>query len=394
MSTNNSKNDKPKKKRYKLQVMDIITIVFTAIILGIMGFVLYEQLSDGDAGQNPNAVQTAVPTAAPTKEPTLSDIGNIYGNITNDANVVVIDSREYFISADDNGDKHIYVTVDNVTTDLFKGEVSSLNVITDYITYNDQKDVDAYYVFYINQAGNVCYLYDGPVGDELEQKASLTENIFLNGSYSSIDVSGEYVYHLDSNGNIGKTSILDKKTINLSADRAYQSFVLYYGEIFAQGKDDGFIYVMPSAPETEDESAATATPTAEATPTVNEVLLINEPVKDYVLDSDWIYTISDKGVVRYVTDGLNNKDTLSSTTNATAINAYNDAIFFIADNHLYTCTAKLFLMDNILDLGEVTSSEGINVSGSSIYLVNDKGKLCKSSYNSESKTYTEFKEMN
>ena len=33
--------DKSKKKKYKLQVMDIITIVFTAIILGIMGFLLY-----------------------------------------------------------------------------------------------------------------------------------------------------------------------------------------------------------------------------------------------------------------------------------------------------------------------------------------------------------------
>lgn len=389
--------DKSKKKKYKLQVMDIITIVFTAIILGIMGFVLYEHISgDGSDKDAASATQTAVATAAPTKEPTLSDIGNVYGNITNDANVVCIDGREYFISVDDNGDKHIYVTVGDVTTDLIKAEASSLNVITDYITYNDQIDVDGYYVFYINGKGQICYLLDGPVGDGLVQNAPLTEVVFLDGSYLSVDVSGEYVYHLSADGNIGKTSILEKTSYVLSAERPYKSFVLYFGDIYAQGKENNYIYKMPSVSAEEESSEASATP-ATATADKNEsreALLISEPVTDYVLDSDWVYTISDKGIVRYVINGLNNKDTLSSTIEADCINAYNDAIFYVADNHLYTCTAKLFLLDSVLDIGEVTSTAGINISENAIYLVNEKGKLCKSKYDSTAKAYTEFKEMN
>ncbi|MBR5786396.1 MAG: hypothetical protein IKY41_06865, partial [Clostridia bacterium] len=89
-----------------------------------------------------------------------------------------------------------------------------------------------------------------------------------------------------------------------------------------------------------------------------------------------------------------NKDTLSSTIKADCINAYNDAIFYVANNHLYTCTAKLFLLDSVLDIGEVTSTAGINISENAIYLVNENGKLCKSKYDSTAKAYSEFKEMN
>lgn len=384
MSNEETKN---KKKKYKLQVMDIITIVFTAVIVGIMGFVLYDHFSDKQ--ENPASATQPAATAAPTKEPTLSDIGNIYGNITNDANVVIIDNREYFISADDNGDKHIYVTADNTTTDLIKTEASSLNVVTDYISFAGQLNTKGYYVFYINKSGNICYVVDGPVGKDHAQKASLTEVVFLSGSYSSINVSGDYVYHLSSDGVIGKTSITNKATQVLTSERAYKNFVLHFGVIYAQGKDDSFIYSVPSTPQT---TTATATPTGE--PEKIEKLLISEPISSYALDNNWIYTSSEKGIVRYLTEGLNKKDTLSAKTKADKINVYNNAVFYVANNHLYTSTAELLIKDSVMDIGEVSSFAGINLTNSAVYLVNENGKLCKSTYNSDAKTYNEFKTMN
>lgn len=388
MSKEESKN---KKKKYKLQVMDIITIVFTAVIVGIMGFVLYDHFA-GEPDADPSSATQPIATAAPTKEPTLSDIGNIYGNLTNDANVVVIDDREYFISADDNGDNYIYVTANNVTTSLVKTNASSLNVVTDYISYAGQLNTKGYYVFYINDSGNICYVVDGPVGKDHEQKSSLTEVIFLNGSYSSINVSGEFLYHLNSDGVIGKTSIIERTTQNLTTERAYKNFVLHYGEIYAQGRDDNYIYSIPSVLQETASSTATAKPTDEAKES-NEKLVISDSIEAYALDNKWIYTVGENGIVRYLPDGLNKKDTLSSEK-ANKINVYNNAIFYMIGNHLYTSSFESLLLDSVIDIGEVSSLTGINLSNSAVYLVNENGKLCKSTYNAETKTYNEFKAMN
>ena len=383
---------KSKKKKYKLQVMDVITISFTAIIVGIMGFVVYNHFSE-KANNPPTATQAPV-TAAPTKEPTLSDIGNIYGNITNDANVVVIDDREYFISADDNGDKNIYVTANNVTTSLIKAEASSLNVVTDYISFAGQLNTKGYYVFYINENGNICYVVDGPVGKDHEQKSALTEVVFLSGSYSSINVSGEFLYHLNSEGVIGKTSIIKKTTQDLTSERAYKNFVLHFGQIYAQGKDDGFIYSIPSVLQEKATTSATATATATGEQEEsNEKLIVSDSIEAYALDDNWIYTVGKNGIVRYLSDGLNKKDTLSKEK-ANKINVYNNAIFYIIGNHLYTSSFESLLLDSVIDIGEVSSLAGINLSKSAVYLVNENGKLCKSTYNSEMKTYNEFKTMN
>ena len=64
------------------------------------------------------------------------------------------------------------------------------------------------------------------------------------------------------------------------------------------------------------------------------------------------------------------------------------------DNHLYTSSFESLLLDSVIDIGEVSSLAGINLSKSAVYLVNENGKLCKSTYNSETKTYNEFKTMN
>lgn len=404
--TVNMDNAKTKQKsKYKLQVMDIITIVFTAVILGIMGFVIYDHFAD-DTPILPNTDQSSSSTSAPTKEPTLSDIGNIYGNITNDANVVLIDNREYFISADDNGDKHIYVTANNVTTDLIKTDASSLNVVTDYVTYAGQTSGNPYYVFYINGEGKICYYYDYP-GEVSNIDGKLpAENVFLDGSFITIDVSGEYVYHLNSDGVIAKTDIIKKTTEVLSSENIYKNFVLYYGTIFALSEDNN-IYRMASTVEANDQvsdgnatAAPTATPTTEATatatpePAPKEVLTVSDKVISFAIDKDWIYAITDNGICRYLVDGNNARDTLSNVK-AESITAYSEMIFYYADGQLYTATAKELLEGTIEKVGPKTAStKGINISKDGIYVVNENGKLCKTSYDSEIKNYTAFKEMN
>lgn len=395
---------KKKKKKYRLQAMDIVTIIFTAIIVGVMAYVLYNQFSGGkDDGGNPSGTTatnsvTASPTA--TAKPALSDIGNLYGNITNDAEVVVIDKREYFISADENGEKHIFVTVGETTKDIVKTEASSLNVVTDYITYADQKDVAAYYVFYINGSGKICYVYDGPVGgDGMEEKTNLEEHVLLDGNYRSIDVSGEFVYYLEENGQIGKINIASKETTRLTSERSYESFVLYYGVIYAIGQADGFIYSIPSNPSSD--SGSTASPTAAVTPAPtsgteenadSEKVLIREACRNFVIDNDWIYVLNDGGIVRYLADG-SGKDTLSPIR-AEAINVYKGAIFYIYNGDLYTASAETLLLNTPVKISTAYAGSRINISASAVYLKNESGKLMKSVYDATSKAYGDFTAMN
>ena len=397
------KNDSQKKKtKYKLKVMDIITIVFTAVILGIMIFVLYDQFAGDESNNGANNNNTAVATGtttstpSPTSEPTLSDIGNIYGNITNDADVAVIDEREYFISTDENGDKHIWASIGDTTKDIIKTEASSLNVVTDYISYADQTDVTAYYVFYINGDGKICYVYDGPLGSNLEEKENLEEQLFLNGSFKSIDVSGEYVYYLTTDGQIGRVNILTKETAQLSQEHKYDSFVLYYGAIYGLCSEDGKIYAMSSTPaSTEETATASPTPTdsedTEEDP--NEILVISEASKNFVLDDYWIYVITDNGIARYICDQTDKKDTLINV-NVDALNVYQGAMFYIADGDLYTASAEILLTGAADKIGSAIGADSINIFEDSIYLTDKSGKLMKSTYDSESDSYSEFIAMN
>lgn len=390
---------KKKKKKYKLQPMDIVTIVFTVVIVGIMAYVLYTQFAgNGKNTGDPSTITgssspgTAV-TPAPTAKPVLSDIGSIYGNTTNDSRVVVVDGREYFISADDAGDKHIFVTVGEQTTALYKANASSLNVITDYITYADQSDVKAYYVFYINGDGKICYLYDGPVKKDKEP-AALEEKVFLDGKYQSISVSGEFVYYLEENGHIGKAEIASGNTTELGKERAYRNMTLYYGVVYAIGKEDNLIYSMPSNPSKDAD--ATAAPTAAATGTAEaekagEKLLINQVCKNLVIDDDWIYVISDTGITRYMIGG-NGKDTLSSVK-ADTINVYKGKIFYSVGTDLYTASsAEALLLGDAVKTGTIHG--GCNVSASAVYGTDEQGRLLKATPDKESGTYGAFTKMN
>ena len=389
---NNSKNNNraaaPAKstKKISLQPIDIVTIIFTAVIIGLMIFVVYDQFADSNNSGNNQSISTAAPdnsstpsataAATATPKPTLSDIGNIYGNITNDSKVAVIDEREYFISCDNDGKSHIYVNVDNKVKDLIQTDASSLSVVTDYLSYTDQKDVSSYYVFYINADGNICYVKDEPVGTGITETTNAKEQVFLEGNYSSIDVSGEYVYHLDSAGKIEQTSILDKKTTAISSEKDYSDFVLYYGAIYAKCIDDNNIYSI----SLKDSSK-------------KETKLISTPCENFVLDNNWIYVFDDEGISRYSISGSDLKETVLSKSKITALNVYSDSIFYIRKDKLYTCSAKsLLLGENPTEICE-TESETINVSSNAIYLTEKDNMLFKSSYDKESKTYTTPAEM-
>lgn len=405
MSNKNSKSSGGNKRvKHKLQAMDIVTMIFTAVIVGIMIFVVYDQFA-GRSGNGNNSNSTANPTNAssPTSTPTLSDIGNIYGNITNDASVVVIDKREYFISSDDNKDKHIWVKVGDTTKDLIKTNASSLNVVTDYLTYADQKDVTAYYVFYINGDGKICYVSDGPVGTNLEEKSNLEEKVFLDGKFMSINVSGQYVYYLNEEGQVGRASILTKKTDILSSEHKYKSFVLYYGTIYGLSSDDSKIYAFSSVPSTNSPTATpAATPTASTTvdpsaspeaPKPKETLMVSKQCNGFVVDNYWIYVMTDDGIIRYISDQTDKADTISSEK-TDALNVYKGAIFYIKDGDLYSGSAESIITGTVDKIGTVAGAKSINISADSVYIVNESGKLMKSTYDKDSGKYSDFKAMN
>lgn len=387
-SKNNNRTANPAKstKKISLQPIDIVTIIFTAVIIGLMIFVVYDQFSQSnDSGSNSNISTTApdnssapsaTATATATPKPTLSDIGNIYGNITNDSKVAVIDEREYFISCDSEGKSHIYVNVDDKVKDLIQTNASSLSVVTDYLSYTGQKDVTSYYVFYINEDGNICYVKDEPVGNGITEITNAKEQVFLEGNYSSIDVSGEYVYHLDASGKIEQTSILDKKTTAISSEKEYSDFVLYYGAIYAKCIDDNNIYSI----SLKDSSK-------------KETKLISSPCENFVLDNNWIYVVDDDGISRYSISGSDLKETILSKSKITALNVYSDSIFYIRKDKLYTCSAESLILGEDPTKICDTESATINVSSDAIYLNEKDNKLYKSSYDKKSKSYTTPAEM-
>ncbi len=400
-----------KKKKYKLHPMDVVTIVFTAIIVGIMGYVIYDQFSSGGSRSDnatgnvtpPASQQDSAPSPTPTAtaEPVLSDIGNNYGNITNDAMEALINNREYFISSDGAGKRGIYVSADDTTVSLITTEAHSINVINDYIKNADTSNTKSYYVFYINGDGKICYVYDSVTSAsssdstpessaEEAPREELSENVFADGSYRLINVSGEYIYYLGSDGDIGKISILDKSDTPLSSERKYSNFCIYYGIIYACGADDGFIYQMPSNPSSAD--SASPSPTATASPESKEKLLVDTACSDFVLDNDWIYAVTADGIVRYVySNGA--RDSLSDVK-ADAVNVRNNVIYYTAGGKLYrAANAEKLLTGDVTEIGAVSSDTGIYAQEDTVYILNENGVLMKSEYDRSSKTHGEFKAM-
>lgn len=396
------KKTKVKIKKFKLSAMDYITIGFTAVIVIIMVIILLQRIRPdwftSDEGQaSPTVSATAAATPAPT--PTLSDMGNTYGNLSNDPSVCEIDDRLYFISAGADAIPYIYVTVNGETKALLQTNAAGLNVITDPFTFANDSAASAYTVFFLDADGNICYFTDGPVYDEQPFAQSTPQKVvFKQGAYKSIAVRGEYLFFIDQDGYIGKMSLVEESYEILSKEQ-YSAFTIYSTSLYALN-EDGTLYLLTSsgrpapteAPTADPSATATATPTPTATPSPipgvdkYEMMILEEKTTHFCIDGSYIYTVSDAGIIRRSGDGLQ-KDTLS-TRKCDFINVLDDKIFVSSEGTLYVGTAKQYVLGQEVAIDSISTLFGINLTEEAVYVY--AGGLKVSRYDGETESYTPF----
>ncbi|MBR5280930.1 MAG: hypothetical protein IKU26_08200 [Clostridia bacterium] len=400
-------NKQPKKikiKSYKLTVMDYITIGFTAVIVLIMIFILLRtirpdwfQFMNQSSGQPSTSVSS---TPAPST-PKLTDVGNTYGNFSNNPCIAEIDDRLYFVSAGEDATPYIYVKVGEETKKLVQSNAFCLNAISDPFTYASDAKAYAYTVFFLDADGNICYFTDGPVYSETPFTETLPEKkVYKEGDYKTIAVRGELLFFIDGDGHVGKMSLIEESYTVLSQE-SYKALCVYGSSIFAQ-HEDGSIYLLSTvarpastATPTADPSATpTATPSATATATATpvpgvdeyETEILSESVTHFCVDGSYLYTVSDSGIVRRSGDG-SMKDTLSKRK-AQYINVLDGNIFVVSEGTLYVGTDKDYLMGTEVAIGSVTSSIGISLAEDAVYVY--AGGLKVSTYDSETDAYSEL----
>ncbi|MBP3391873.1 MAG: hypothetical protein J6L76_03690 [Clostridia bacterium] len=399
------KQKKVKIKKYKLTVMDYITIGFTAVIVLIMVFILLRtirpdwfQSSKQNNGQ-PSASMSA--TEEPSSDPTLSDNGNTYGNFSNSPCIAEIDDRLYFVSAGDDAKPYLYVKAEGETRKLVQDNVFCLNVISDPFTYADDAKAYAYTVFYLDADGNICCVTDGPVYSDAPFMENVVEKrIYKEGAYKSIAVRGEYLFFIDKDGHVGKMSLIEEAYTVLSKE-SYKALSVYGTSIFAQ-HEDGTIYLLSTVarpvstptptqdPSASPEATATATPapteTATPVPGVDEyeIQILTEKVTHFCVDGSYLYTVSDSGIVRRSGDGTM-KDTLSKRK-AEYINVLDGQIFVVSQGTLYVGTAAQYVSGTEVAIGSVSSSIGISLTEDAVYVY--AGGLKVSTYDKETDKYS------
>ncbi len=390
---------KVKIKRFKLTVMDYITIGFTAVIVVIMVIILLQRIRPDwfTSSKKNNAAPTISAQATPQSTPTLSDVGNTYGNLSNNPYVCEIDDRLYFISAGADSIPYIYVTVDGETKALVQTNAACLNVITDPFTYADDEAASAYTVFFLDADGNICYLTDGPVYEEQPfMESTVTKVVYKEGAYRAIAIRGEYLFFIDGDGHVGKMSLVEESYAVLSKDK-YTTLTVYGTSIFAL-HENGSLYLLSSSgrpaatatPTVDPSATATVTPTPTATPTPvpgvdeYEMMILDEKVSHFCIDGTWIYTVSDKGIVRRTGDG-SQKDTLSNRK-ADLVNVLDGKIYVLSEGTLYVGTDKDYLLGKEVAIGSVATKFGINVTEDAVYVY--AGGLKVSTYDSETDTYS------
>ena len=389
---------KKKKKLPKLQVMDIVTIIFTAAIICIMIYVVCTQFGSDDkdtSGNSNNPSNTSAPTASPSASDTaMTDLGTWYGNILNGSVVAEHDDRLYYISKDSEGNTGIFVKYGDVVKQLVKDNASDLNVVHDKKTYAGQTGVSAYYVFYINEAGNICYVYDGPIGDgQTGTQTMQTPVVLIDGSHSNLMVSGQYLYYLDEDSVICRYDFLNKTAKTLSK-YTYTEFVVYFGAIYGIRKADNYIYQVSTSGRSD---AATATPTATPSQTYEgdddayEFRLVTEICHTFAIEDNWIHAITDNGIVRFDAD-TGDKDTLCNVK-PDLINVYGENIVYLIEGKLYVGTATDLLLGSATQLCEMNITSINQLDKETIYVLNaDDGKVYCSTYSADS-GFGEFKEV-
>lgn len=395
--------EQPKKKnvkikKYKLTVMDYITISFTVVIVLIMAFILLRTIkpewftsTNGGTG-SPTLSQSATPT--PESTPTLSDIGNTYGNLSNNPYVCEIDDRLYFISAGQDGIPYIYVQAGEETKALLQDNASCLNVITDPYTYQDDAKADAYTIFYLDADGNICCITDGPIYDEQPfMQATVAKRVYKEGAYRSIAVRGEYLFFIDGEGRIGKMSLIEESYTVLSQE-SYTTLSVYGNNIYARSEKDGSLYLLSTVARPAATVAPSETPSASSTvpatpvPGVDEyeMQILTEKVNHFCIDGMWIYTVSDNGLVRRTGDA-SQKDTLSKRK-ADFVNVMDDQIFVLSEGTLYVGTATQYMLGTEVAIGSVGTKLGITLTENAVYVY--AGGLKVSQYDSETDTYSQL----
>lgn len=374
-----------KKKKNNFTVMDYITIGFTVVIVLIMAFILLRTIRPdwfglGEKNSESSATLPAFSTAQNTEPPTLSDLGNSYGNMTNDPAVREIGGRLYTIDTAEDRSTAVFVEVDGKKRELLRDSASCLNVISDPITYREDTNASAYTVLYLDADGNICCFTDGPVYENQPFSSVTAEKRILSaGKFRQITVRGEYLFFLDEAGHIGKMSLTEQASEILSKE-TYSCFAVTGTNLYALHEDDQTLYLLstvarPKATAAPEETASVA-PGTSPVPGVDEyeTQIISEKITHFCTDGNRLYLATENGVFRYTPDGTG-KDQLTDRA-ASRINVQDDKIICLSGETLYAGTASELLIGRETTLGTVSGVSGISTTGSGVYVFSTAdGKL-------------------
>lgn len=345
-----------KKEKYKFTAMDYITIGFTAVIVIIMVVFLLKALKPEwfekkNKNNTPEATQQNTesqptedtPVDQPTEAPFYSGIGNTYGNMPNNAAAAEIDGRTYYVDNEESGRAALKVDDGENTRVLVSGEeaISSVNVIKDPFTYADVAGSVAYKVTFVDGAGNICAVTDGPFpadsdSDVPEDGATVTaKSVIADGRFRSFASVGAYLYCIDDGGTIVKVSLNDGSKTTLSKNK-YEALCVYFGAIYALCEDGDLFMLTTTARPADSESGAdggadnSPSPDHTAVPGVDEyeMRVVEGYFRAISLFDDWIYAAGEDGLVRYDADNFG-RDSLSGSIAPVAVNVDRRGIFLL-----------------------------------------------------------------
>ncbi len=392
-----------KKKKYKFTVMDYVTIGFTAVIVIVMVVFLIKtlkpELFERKNNNNTPAVTqqnevpaTGAPTAEqPTEAPYYSGIGNVYGNMSNDAAAAEADGRTYFVDSEESGSKALKVSNGESERVLVSGEkrISSVCAIKDPFTYADVAGSKAYLVTFIDGEGRICAVTDGPLpsGDDSsvsEDDATVTaKKVIAEGTYRSALSVGGQLYCIDGDGYIVKISLEDAAKTVLSKGR-YSALCVYFGSIYAVSQS-GDLYLLSTTARPADEADGTdnGSDNSDADGDKYEQLIAHGRYTCIAVFDDWVYAGGPDGFDRYDADKYG-RDSLTAAFAPVAVNVDRRGIFFLiaegtgngggTELSLYKATAKNLLSGRAELIGKYAPGISENAPSATSYRIT----LCSS----------------
>ena len=390
-------------KKYKLTVMDYVTIGFTAVIVLIMIFVLLKSVKPEwftKKKASPTAVVSdTTPTAEPeptaTAKPAYSGIGTSYGNMSSVSKAAEIDGRVYFAAVDDGGQSGVYVDDGTEVKKLFSDNILTLNVMKDPFTYADFANSVSYAVFYIDADNNICAVTDGPYPASsdvtLPEEPTVTaKTTVVEGGVRSFAIAGDYIYFIDMNGTIGRLSLTENSLDALSRG-TYTRLAIYYGTIYALSTD-GKIVQLSSNPRPESTETSGEEDGSDAEPESiydeYEKVIVSSGARAFCVYDDWLYVATDEGIVRYDVDKLG-RDTLSKTVIADLINVSDLGIVYAAGNAVYAGSAAQIMTGTAAKLGD-TDCSSLSLTSEGVYAYSTADRtMYKFSYDSAAGTFGE-----